>query len=140
MSNSISQTVVANQLAVALSKAGKPARPAQIQIAEHPRKPLRFCVRLGSNQQVLPTQSRIIELVESGKMPTHTAKGARTILLGAVQISPNGIIRVTARVVAVESGVILHAARADAHNSEAGIGQAFSRVVNDLFVRNKQTS
>lgn len=73
---------------------------------------IKFSMRLGRARNPLPTLEYIEQEVARGKVAPGSQEGAGYLLLGAIQ-THGGEVRVTMRVVAVESGVILVASKAD---------------------------
>ena len=86
--------------------------------AEHvtvvPGNLTRFGVRLAGSGCILPT----IESIQSRCPASGSQKGAKRLLVGAVQHAGN-TTRVTARIVEAETAVVLDAAKADADGSGA---------------------
>jgi len=91
---------------------------------------MKFCMRLGRAKNPLPTREYLDEQSPKGKLKPGSVAGAHYLLLGAVQ-SPGGPIRVTTRIVSVETSVILSAGKADA-GGEGGLAQAVDSALTQL--------
>jgi hypothetical protein len=91
-----------------------------------------FMVRLGKTKTALPSLGFIQSQIELDRVPPGSVQGAYYVLIGLVQ-QFGGTARITARILRVETGVVLHAAKADATADKAGFGVAFTQVVRDLW-------
>lgn len=91
---------------------------------------LKFHLRMNKNYQVLPSVESVKQTYgQTGKQ----GEGAKYLLLGALQIIGDKI-RVTARVVEVETGAVRRAAKGDGDASYEGLCKAFEDALKNLLI------
>jgi hypothetical protein len=91
---------------------------------------LKFHLRMSKDYKVLPPVDAVKSTYEqTGKQ----GEGAKYLMLGAVQIV-GGKLRVTARIVAVETGVIKQAAKGDGDASYEGLCNAFNEAMRNFLI------
>lgn len=115
----------------ALRSQGSVIRPNAIGVSEKAGN-LRFAVRLDAHRKALPSPAVAIAGIDQGKVPPQSIPGAKYLLIGMVQ-SSGALNRVTARVVEVETAVILQTAKADVPGNSSGIDKGISQIVRQLI-------
>lgn len=85
---------------------------------------LRFVVRMGHDNNPLPTKDCIDELIGQGAVPPGSLEGAKELLFGSVQTA-GSMNRVGVRTVNVETGVISGAGKGDGTSLSTATGNAF---------------
>lgn len=91
---------------------------------------LKFHLRMNKNYKVLPSIERVRKTYgQTGKQ----GEGAKYLLLGALQITGDKI-RVTARIVEVETGILQRAAKGDDGTSSEGLCRAFEAAMKSLLI------
>lgn len=85
---------------------------------------LRFVVRMGHNNNPLPTKDCIDELIGHGAVPPGSLEGAKELMFGSVQTA-GSMNRVGVRSVDVETGVITGAGKGDGTSLGTATGNAF---------------
>ena len=94
----------------------------------------KFFIRLDADGCPLPEGACIFDAIDRGEVPPGSQVGAKTVLLGAVQIS-GSVTRVNARFVNVETGEIIDSRRADGGgNDAAAVAEAAAQVFRDLVM------
>ncbi|MFN2382758.1 MAG: hypothetical protein ABR559_00685, partial [Gemmatimonadota bacterium] len=90
-----------------------------VQTPGQPGGLIMFQIRLDDNGCPLPSGECVMEAIGRGEVPERSQVGAKTLVLGAIQVSGN-TTRVNARFVTVETGIITESAKADAIGTDAG--------------------
>ncbi len=102
--------------------------PQYLTTAQHDPDFLTYAVRLGADDDLLPTQAWVRNAVAHGAKPQP---GASYLMLGSAQLSDD-TYRVTVRVVRTETGEVLVAARHDGKNCTSGLAIAATGALASL--------
>jgi hypothetical protein len=112
--------------------AGPPPEFVQVESPRGASGP-RYSVRLGRGYRVLPTEGRIRAEAAKGRVKDHSQEGAKFLLVGMVQSEPASCrVRVTARIVEVETGAIRQTGKGDARLGQTGLEDALKEALGDL--------
>ena len=98
----------------------------------------KFMIRLSQGKVVLPSLTRIEGQIRLGTVLPGSIQGAYYAMVGMAQ-KFGGQVRVTARIVRVETGVVLDAAKADCAETKKDIRRAITSVVTRLWHGSKGT-
>ncbi|MFN8139555.1 MAG: hypothetical protein U0R49_07135 [Fimbriimonadales bacterium] len=85
---------------------------------------LRFVVRMGHNNNPLPTGQCIEERIQRGEVPPGSLEGAKELLFGSVQ-EAGDMKRIGVRTVDVETGVVTGAGKGDGNTQASASNNAF---------------
>ncbi len=120
-------------IADALSSHGHLTHPDDVQIDTRYGHLTRFVVRMSRDNGPLPTLACLQNQVANGNVPPGSIQGANKLLLGSVQQVGNQV-RVTTRIVDVETGTILATGEGNAAGTDQNaIDQAADSSIKNLF-------
>lgn len=104
---------------------------------EQPEKLLRFSIRVSSSLQILPSRASIEQGDAGGTVQPGTITGAKYLLVGSAQAMPGTGIQVFARLIVVETAVIVGAAKGNSPDfSERGLESDVQSALASLETHN----
>ena len=91
-----------------------------------------FMIRLSKDKKVLPSMGHIEAQIQLDRVPPGSVQGAHFCMIGMVQESGTSL-RLTGRIIRVETGVVINAAKADGKADAKGMATAATSVVKELW-------
>jgi hypothetical protein len=104
--------------------------PCYLQTEQNDPNLLKYQVRLGKDHNLLPAKDWVKKHVDNGDL-TSPQEGGRFMLLGAVQVVGD-TVRVTMRIIDVETAVVLFTSKGDGRGCPDGLQEAVETALAGL--------